>query len=130
VLAAVGYPLGWVRIENLRISRKSDSQLQKEAQETGEPYRPLPGALVGLVLGAVLGILLWFVICVFWASLALSPLTPDRWREGFAVGVGGASLPMRPGFIILGCTTGSLAILGAVTGLCGKIYPSGSSPKR
>ncbi len=83
LLATVGYPVGWVTFPSLAIRKMSKAEQEADARRSHQAMGPVGGCLAGILMGVVLGTLAWFVVVVFWVSLALSPLTPDPWREGF-----------------------------------------------
>lgn len=122
VIAAVGYPLGWVTFADANLRRRSAEEREQSAQEMKQGMRPLSGALVGGSLGVILGILVYFVLVTFWVSAALSPLAPEEWREGFRTASLSIRLPIRPALILLAWTLGTLAVAGAIFGACGKVY--------
>jgi len=125
VLAAVGYPVGWVTFPGLNVRKMSKAEQDADARQPRQTMGPVGGSLAGIFMGLILGTLAWFVIVIFWVSLVLSPLTPDPWREGFQTSFFFVSLPPKPALVILGCATGAFAVLGIVLGLCGKMYRHG-----
>jgi hypothetical protein len=122
LLAAVGYPVGWVKLSGFKPHKMSKAEQEADARRPRQAMGPVGGCVAGILMGVILGILAWFVIVIFWVSLALSPLTPDPWREGFQTSMFFVNLPPGPTLAILGWTTGVFALLGVVLGLCGKIY--------
>jgi hypothetical protein len=130
LLAAVGYPLGWVTLSAFKLRKMSRAEQKADARQPRQTMGPVGGCFAGILMGVILGTLAWFVIVIFWVSLALSPLTPDPWREGFQTSFLFVSMPPRPTLAILGWTTGVFAVLGIVLGLCGKMYRFGpTEPK-
>jgi len=122
LLAAIGYPLGWVTFPGLRYRKLSQAELDEEDRRVRKPMSRIGGCLGGMLFGAFLGILVWFVTVVFWVSFALSPMSPDSWREGIWTTWCFITLPPWTAFAILGWTAGALALLGGTAGLCGKMY--------
>jgi len=128
-IAVIGYPLGWVTFAGASLRRRSTAELERSAREMRRGMRPLPGALTGAALGGILGILVYFMIVVFWVSAALSPLAPDEWREGFRTSSLSVSLPIRPALVLLVWTLGVLAVVGAAFGACGKVHRHGHNER-
>jgi hypothetical protein len=130
LLAAVGYPVGWVTFPGFNPRKMSKAEQEADARQARRTMGPLGGSCAGILMGIILGVLAWFVIVIFWTSLALSPLTPDPWRTGFESDFFSVSMPPGPTFAILGCTTGLFSLLGILLGLCGKMYRFDTSARK
>ena len=125
LVAAIGYPVGWVSLSGFKLHEMSKAEQEAESRRPRQAMGPVRGSLTGILLGMILGVPVWGVIMVFWISLALSPLTPDSWREGFQTSVFFVSMPPRATLIILATTSGGFAVLGIMIGLCGRMYQYG-----
>jgi len=78
--------------------------------------------IVGLALGAGVG----FAIILVLASLALSPFTPDSWRQSLDVGFLGISTESLLPWIIIGVSMAAGSLIGMLSGvvlsLCGRVW--------
>jgi MFS family permease len=118
LLAAVGYPLGWVRMENARLSKLCAAEQEKEERRPRQAMARWKGSLVGLVIGAILGLVVGMTGVVYYLSFLLSPFA----AEPFALDAQSITRPGTVIFWILGCAVGGVALLFLLFGLFGQVY--------
>lgn len=114
-LAAIGYPLGWVKVSFGKVTKGAKPAAKSpDAEKEWRQAGWLHAIFAGIILGLIAGVLVGFVVLIILLSLALSPFTPDSWREGLAVGylhVSSASwFPLK----LLGITAASFVAAGVI----------------
>lgn len=122
LLAAVGYPLGWIRVGNGRLHKRSRAEHEEEERRPGKQMGPLKGGFAGLFIGAILGIVVGMVVIVYWLSIALSPFAPASWREGMPPDLFAFPGPAKHALTVLGWTIGGFAVVFLFLGMFGQIY--------
>jgi hypothetical protein len=122
LLAVVGYPVGWVSFPDFKARKMTRAEQEADERRPRKHLGPVAGSLVGILIGVILGLLVGFVLIVFWLSLALSPFTPDTWREGMHVGFLSVSMTSWTGLALLGWPIAAFSVFGIVLGLCGQVY--------
>ncbi len=133
VLAAIGYPLGWITINGyaFSFSKKDHNKKQEtettstsEPQEFGAPAKVLPSAAMFGFFGAFLGLFLGGSLLLIWFSLSMSPWPPEGWLESLSAESADLSAPRgsrgREGGlttrhpIAMYCFLGPIVVLGTL----------------
>lgn len=86
IITAVGYPLGWVKVNGKRFKLFEDKARTKSRekdipQEKGEPSKIIPSALFFALVGAFIGLMFGGSLTLTWFSVAISPWPPEGWLE-------------------------------------------------
>ena len=113
ILAAIGYPIGWIRMDNAKSYKLSRSEQEKEERRPRRALGSLKGGLVGLVIGTILGLVVGMAGVVYYLSFLMSPLAPAP----LALPIPGTII-----FWIFGCAVGGLALVFFLCGLFGQVY--------
>lgn len=116
LLAAVGQPLGIVGLQSRRSGNPEKSTPASQPVERAEVRQ---SAIIGLVLGCLLGAFVGFYLMVGWVWWAFSPWAPQSMRQQMNIGffeISGSS--PTPVFLILG----SIVLLGTLGLVLGTLF--------